>query len=194
MPDWLSPIISVLLGGVTGIAGNLVTEAFGIWKVKLEHEQERIRAESRLKEREADLREMEAEHRIKVEEGRIRNEGLQIEADGRAFEASHLSDAASYLAAYTGKLKFVQIMLAIVDAMRGVVRPALTGYLAWEVHALRSEVQAVLLQANLMAMSADKALAVYNDAVQMTLFLASTAVTWWFGSRSRAPQGKAVPA
>jgi hypothetical protein len=78
-----------------------------------------------------------------------------------------------------------KFLLVIVDFVRGMTRPGLTLYLIWEVHKTRAEIEAILAEAGVSGISIGEAIGVYTLVVETILFLVTTAVTWWFGTRTK---------
>lgn len=115
----------------------------------------------------------------------------EAEADATIREASYKNDRSSYLtgAVLRSKSRFVMWSMAIVDGFRGLIRPALTAYLVWEVRKMRLDMQAMLDKYGQMLPIAT----VQDLTTQITvttLYLATTAVVWWFGTRNPSPVKK----
>jgi hypothetical protein len=169
--------LSSLLGGsLAGIVGSLISNVADIWKRRQERKHE-------LALKEMDIRMMDKEYQYK--ERRAEMEG-QVQLQGSADdmrEGSYEHDSRAYSADLDIKSAWLKAMLVIADFVRALIRPALTVFLIWLVWETRQEVNAVIEAAGVEAISVDKAVGIYGAVVEMILFLASTAVTWWFGTR-----------
>lgn len=129
------------------------------------------------------LKETEAEYAGRVQVAKVDLDKEEARADADIRSASYGNDKATY---YDTKAKgWVGIMLALVDAFRGFMRPGLTAYLVVCTTIIAYMLHEVV--ANSVAMSPEE---IYKQVVMSILFLTETAVTWWFGSR--ALQRKAV--
>jgi hypothetical protein len=76
----------------------------------------------------------------------------------------------------------------LVDALRGIVRPGLTVYLCAITTLIYSDAQLLLNKAQ--GMTATEALDLTKMVVGTVLYLTTTCVLWWFGTRNKqsAPQ------
>ena len=70
-----------------------------------------------------------------------------------------------------------------MDVVRGLIRPVLTVYLIYCVTVLRDQLEALLREAGFESLHINQVTSMYEEALPMVLFLACTAVAWWFGSR-----------
>lgn len=185
--------LDVILGGVTGLLGNLITGILKYKNQKMEfaHEAKMVALET------AAMKE-EAKMQIAVTKAEI--EGAVELADAQAYMES-LKGASKpmfsemwidRLFSVEGKFgRFFAIPVAVVLAMgfafvdwlRGLMRPALTMYLtamssvitymAWEI-----------LQKNNIMMSANDAVSIYQETTGIVIYLTVSCVTWWFGDRT----------
>lgn len=173
-----------LAGGAgTGLLGAVFSQVSDYFKQRQLHAHQ-------LKMRELDLREMDAEHKYRVREREIEGAAREAEVDAQALVSSHSSDRATYLSVLgtlrSGAAEIVAaVAMSLVDLLRGIVRPALTIYLIWQVEQVRAEVRAVLAAAGLDGLDVGQALELYAQVVLMILYLAATALFWWFGTRNK---------
>ena len=109
-----------------------------------------------------------------------------------AFERSFDNDRARYYDAAllkgTGKFgSFIRnltgLMLAIVDIIRGLLRPVLTVYFAVLLSVIASELISML--GGLEYMGTEAAEELLTSTVYMIEYLAATTVGWWFGTRAK---------
>ena len=173
-------MIELLTGSAFGLIGSVVTNLFGFFKQTQVNKQE-------VTLRRLDLEAMDKEYQFRDRSAmREAETTLTLSADSLMKE-SFGHDAASYSTGVkTGAVG--SFLLVVVDFIRGLTRSGLTIYLIWQVHATRTEVQGVLDAIGTSALDATMALAIYQDVVKMTLFLASAAISWWFGTRAKGPQ------
>jgi hypothetical protein len=71
--------------------------------------------------------------------------------------------------------------VSIVDGIRGLMRPLITIFLLVMTALLASSVHDIV--DGLDSLPQESLLKLYRDMIIQLLFLTSTAVTWWFGSR-----------
>ena len=192
---------SVLLGGVTGLAGT-IWGGYNQRKLKeldmedkragRSHEIAMVRAES-------EAMKAEAEASIRVTEAQV--QGAVTLEEARAYTVTQksaakpafLSEFMDRLFATTGWVSFLAqpvgtllcLFFGLVDTVKQVARPGITAYLlgistwitiqAWDV-----------LEAKGEAITAVMATGIVSDVVGTVLYLTSSAVTWWFGDRMAA--------
>jgi len=172
----VSGISSLLSGGATGIIGSIVTNISDYFE-------QRRKNQHQLKLRELDIQEMEKEYewRAKITEQKTETKVQEISYD---------HDSRSYTSGMQLKSGWLKAPLVFVDFIRGMVRPALTIFLIVLVWMTFNKVQGVIDSAGMEALNPDKAMSIYAGVIDMILYLASTAVTWWFGTRPRSQQRK----
>ena len=175
-------MIELLTGSAFGLVGSVVTNLFGLFKQKQVDKQE-------VTLRRIDLEAMDKEYEFRDRSAsREAETALTLSADVLMKE-SFGHDAASYSKGVKpGAVG--SFLLVLVDFIRGLTRSGLTIYLIWQVHATRTEVQGVLDSIGASALDAGTALDIYQEVVKMTLFLASAAIAWWFGTRAKGSQVK----
>ena len=184
-------VLETILGGVTGLIGNVISSimTYKTQKLKNQHEQMMMKLET------AAMR-AEAEANIRITKAQV--EGAVELADSQAYMASiHAGNKAMLdekwvdkLLSIEGRWKFITIPIAclvailfgFVDWLRGFMRPALTMYLtilttaitwmAWDI-----------MQKHGMGMTSEQAVAVFNQVVAIVIYLTVSCVTWWFGDR-----------
>ena len=171
----LESVLSVLSGGLTGVIGSAVTHVVEYKTKQLETEQLKIKNAHEVAMRQADAA-------IMREEWAARTQVASIEADARV----EAEDAKAFAVSMTpehflpdgAKLTKNQTWIMVcLEAIRGAVRPVLTMYLCvlttlvyWQLSDSLKATPAVF-QASM------------QEAVATVLYLTSTCVSWWFGSR-----------
>lgn len=185
----IETLATIFTGGTAAVAGGLfgtVGALVGKW-LEARHQREmlRLQIEQRRAERDHELAVMdrEAAHAEKLAVVQAERD-VQV-ADLEALSASVAAEArgAAWSAPWAGRLsggwaQLAGLLLVAVDVVRGLTRPVITYYLVGLVTALT-------LRAFADAGGLERAQAYHLIAasVDMTLFLACTAVGWWFGSR-----------
>ncbi len=182
---------TVLGGGATGLLGVLVQRYFDaknksqdlqILAANHAHEQAMARIES-----ERTAFEWESREKIAKADAEAEMTASENIAQARTQVASYSADKATYLTAglKLGKGRaatFIRVMLACVDALRGVMRPGLTLALTWMTWEVYRD-----LYAQVVLRSLDLPATVTTDlvlqVVQTIMYLATVAVVWWFGTR-----------
>ena len=173
-------ISGVLSGGATGLLGAIIQRWFDLKTkdrdlamMRLQHEQALALAqiESVRAERRAQADEFAADRAAEAQEAA---------ADAKALVASYEADQARYLDKSQQNSRFVRILFAVVDGIRGLIRPLLTAYLV--VLVTWMFVWARALAGNTALTTAD-AVNIIGQIVATILYLTTACVLWWFGSR-----------
>lgn len=173
----LDSILSVAAGGVTGLLGSVVAAVSGFVTTRQRNAHD-------LEMRKLDLEMMDREAKYRADLAQVESEARVSVAESEALAASYAADRATYATAAGGN-SVLAMLLGLVDFVRGLVRPALTLYLVWLVWDLRSEVRDILERIGLDSLQTPAAMGIYGDVADMILYLASTCVAWWFGTRGR---------
>lgn len=187
--------LDVLLGGVTGLLGNLVTGWMNHKTTKLsnEHEQKMVALETAA---------MKEESKMQIAISKAEIEGAVELADSAAYmESIKVGNKKMFSEKWIDRLfnvegkvgKFFAIPLGVilamgfgfVDWLRGVMRPGITLYLtimttvitymAWK-----------LIQDHGAGMTVDDAVEIYKQTTSIVIYLTVSCVTWWFGDRRMA--------
>jgi hypothetical protein len=195
-------LIETILGGVTGLLGNVVSGIFKYKNTKLEMERDVLQNSHELSMIDAETKAMieEAKANIKITQAQVEG-AIEIE-DSKAFmEAQRqgnklLLDNQWVTALLSVENKWakiitvpiaslISILFGFVDFLRGIIRPVLTVYLcgvttwvtwmAWEI-----------MQAHGVALTAVQATVIFNDVTSIVTYLTVSCVTWWFGDRRMA--------
>ena len=168
---------SAVSGGFLGLFGTGV-------KMYADHKAQQAKQLFQLKMRELDQAEMTLEHQLHMKEVEAEanrdiavatQNRLSTEAQAQAdieqaeiqlIQRSHESDRASYGGGF-------------VDAIRGLMRPTLTLYfavlmalIAYQLFSISNEMIGGVTAQNMLI-----------EVINACIFLATTSVTWWFGSR-----------
>jgi len=187
-------ILETILGGVTGLIGNVVGGIFKYKTAKLqaEHDEKMIKLET-------EAMVMEAKANIAITRATVEGE-IEI-ADSKAYMHSQIAGNQKLfgqkwidmLLGIEGKWKIITVPVAVlvsflfgfVDFLRGIMRPALTAYLMgmatyitiWAYH---------IMQGAGITVSTDQAVKIFEDTTSIIVYLTVSCVTWWFGDRRMA--------
>lgn len=149
-------ILGLLTGGATGLIGTALSGVMKYFTNKQEHAQEIAIMDMELKHMDK-----EAEVALKIEEKK--QEGKEAEAAWRGLEASYREAGQRWSTGDSGWIVFV-------DVVRGLMRPLLTLIL-------------VILMGTIFFTHARDNVTMQEQIVATVLYLATSAVLWWFGSR-----------
>lgn len=179
-------ILESVLGVATGFVGNILTSFFNLkaQKEKNKHEIELIKAETSamIAEKEANIRvsEVELQKELEINDAKIYQES-QKQGQQKALESSLLQKL--FENKWTMPIGvLLAFMLGIVDFLKQIMRPGLTGYLVFLTSWLTYEA-ALIIQAKQELLSAEMAMDVFNNVVNIVIYLTVSVVTWWFGDR-----------
>lgn len=169
--DWLTDIFStVATGGITGVIGSVFT---GIMAYKEKGAQ---RAHEK-QMRDLDIQERKAEAEISLKQVEAETEGQIAMGELQAFNTSLSSDQARYATGANEHWAFV-----IVDVIRGLMRPALTVGLSYALCQVIFDVIEAL--GGWEVVVAAQGMSIVNDLIQSLIYVTTTAIVWWFGSRA----------
>ncbi len=194
-------LIETILGGVTGLIGNVVGGWFKLKHAKVELDTHKLDNAHELSMMEAETKAMimEAKANIRITQAQV--EGAVDMKDADAYIKSQEEGNKSLfnnkwidaLMGVTGWWKIITLPMATLvatlfgftDFLRGILRPTLTVYLcgvttwvtymAWQI-----------MQAEGLTLSAIQAVAIFNDTTSIVTYLTVSCVTWWFGDRRMA--------
>lgn len=184
-------LLETILGGVTGLVGNIISSimTYKTQKLKNEHDQMMMRLET------AAMR-AEAEANIRITKAQV--EGAVELADSQAYMASiHAGNKTMLdekwidkLLSIQGRWRFITVPIAclvavlfgFVDWLRGFMRPALTLYLTGLTTAI-TWMAWDIMQKHGINMTSAEAVAVFNQVIAIVIYLTVSCVTWWFGDR-----------
>lgn len=191
-------IIETLIGGIAGGGLGGITGLFGaglqLWgeSAKRRHELEILRERN---QQVIALKAADDAQQIKLAEmsAAAQERMAEIQAEVRVNElassdyaASMASDKATYLDASAQQgSRVARWLMAIVDFLRGIIRPGATAYAL----ALNSALLWWLfdmVERSRITLSADLTNRLVVEIIFGTTYLISTCVTWWFGARPAA--------
>lgn len=175
---------SIFAGGATGLLGLFLQKYFDIQSKKLENEHSLKSAEIELQLADKKIQLASLENEAKVKVAQTQADAQISVAEQKVFGQSLEADRATYLTPEVAKGdRFATAILAVLELLRGLVRPVLTLALtcmSWKLYeqtdALMKmqglEIKGELLQSQLLLISST------------ILYLTTTVVCWWFGLRA----------
>lgn len=188
MGELFSGVMAILSGGATGILGVVAQRLFDHWKLKQENDRLRLEHQFELEKRRVDAEIMQQEWAQRTKLAEVEGATKREVADAAAFVESFKLEPARY-AEGVKVGRWGGFMLVLVDVLRGAVRPGLTVYLAWIATALyldSAKIQATLNPGG----QAQLLVELHQQIVLTLLYLFTTCVLWWFGTRNKQQQPK----
>lgn len=177
---------SAASGGLLGLAGTGIQALLKYFEVREEWK-------TQIALRELDIKEIEAERQLAIQQAeidldKIREQSagdlaiMEERVAGEVMTASYEADRASYslesVQRLTGIWKnLAGFSLAVVDVVRGMMRPLITLYTL----GLLTAIGWLMYKAENGVIPEMPVL--WLEVVQAVILLATTSVTWWFGSR-----------
>jgi hypothetical protein len=190
------PGLDILLGGLTGLIGNAFTTWFKYKNVKLENEHK-----EKMLSLETQAMIQEAQMQIQVTKSRIEGE-IEL-ADAAAFTTSQKVGSEKLFhekwidmimeagkdRKWTGWIytvfgTLIASLFAFVDWLNAFMRPGLTIYLVGASTYITYLTHIILQQAGTTALTATQALGLFQQVTSTVIYLAVSAVTWWYGDRT----------
>ncbi len=189
------PGLDIILGGVTGLIGNAFTTWFKYKNAAMEykHEQTMVGLETQA---------MMEEGKMNIQITKSRIEGEIELADSAAFATSQkigqeklFSEKWIDMIMAAGKGRFtgwifrlmgtcIAAAFAFVDWLNAAMRPTLTLYLVGGSTYITYLAWNILDKAGIGTLTAVQALAIFQQVTSTMIYLAVSAVTWWFGDRT----------
>lgn len=173
MLEILSILGSATGGGILGIAGNFLKSRSELKTKEVDHKHE-------LATRLHDIQEMELEATLRRDQIELENEGKLALANVEAQRSQDI--AASELMAASFSADKATYGGGIVDTLRGLIRPLITVYLMVVFTLLCFKITNMVI--DLEIMNDQELIELYKELINSIIFLTTTAVCWWFGSRT----------
>lgn len=189
------PGLDIILGGVTGLIGNAFTTWFKYKNAKMEHAHK-----EKMVSLETSAMIQEAQMQIEVTKSRIEGE-IEL-ADAAAFQTSQKVGSQKLfhekwidMIMEAGKGKWTGWMFrmlgtiiaaafAFVDWLNAAMRPTLTLYLVAGSSYITYLAWRIMEASGLETMTAVQAVGIFSHVTSTMIYLAVSAVTWWFGDRT----------
>jgi hypothetical protein len=183
---------AIFAGGATGLLGVAFQRFFDFLHQRqvAALERDKMAHAVAMKKADAEIMREEWAQRTKIaqEEGQTRRDVAETEAFGK----SVFQEPERYAVGDRPKGKLGALgwfVLALVDAVRGIIRPGLTLYLAWIATQLYEQNRATVAILDLSS-DATAILEIHKHIVFTLLYLFTTCVLWWFGTRNKQQQPK----
>jgi hypothetical protein len=177
---------SVFSGGATGLIGVGLQRYADYKNRQLEMQIAKQKFDQDLALKQIDMQIMEKEWAGRVQVAQTEAEAAADAAASQAFAASYAMEPKRYSEGVpVGKVS--GFLLVLLDLFRGVVRPALTVYLCAISTLIYYQARDLIGRASLKP---DQAMQIENLIVGTILYLTTTCVLWWFGTRNKQEQPK----
>lgn len=180
---------NIFSGGATGLIG-MIAQRWADYKNKqLDLQLEKMKFDNAIALKEVDAKIMAQEWAARTEVAKVEAAGKEAVEDAKAFAASYDLEPKRYSDSVKPS-RGQAWLLVVLDFIRGSIRPALTVYLCVLTTAVWIQAKVVLAAEDL---STADALSVWKMIVGTILYLTTTCVVWWFGTRNKqaAPVVKA---
>ena len=194
-------LIETILGGVTGLIGNIVGGIFKYKTAKLDMETKKLQNDHEIAMVKAETQAMIMEAKANIAITRAQVEGEVELADANVYLQSQkegnknlfsnkwidkllsVEGYARYICFPAGVL--VAVLFGLVDFLKGLMRPSLTAYLvalstwitwmAWQI-----------INTDGVGMDLETAKEIFGNVTSIVVYLTVSCVTWWFGDRRMA--------
>ena len=172
---------SIFSGGATGLMGAAAQRYADYKNKELDIQLEKQRGELELAKREKDAQIMAQEWAGRTRVADIERVGAESVADANAFSTSFALEPKRYAegVVFTQGQAWVMVL---TDTFRGIVRPLLTIYLCVLTTMIYVQARALLSKEDL---DVSQALELEKLIVGTVLYLTTTCVLWWFGTRNK---------
>ncbi len=187
--------LDIILGGITGLIGNAFTTWFKFKNAKMDytHKEKMVSLETQA---------MIQESQMQIEVTKSRIEGEIELADSASFQKSQEIGSKQLfhekwidMIMEGGKRKwtgwFFRLMgtciaasFAFVDWLNAAMRPVLTLYLVGGSSYITYLAWKIMVASGLETMTAVQAVDIFQQVTSTMIYLAVSAVTWWFGDRT----------
>lgn len=182
--DLLSGALSIMTGGATGLLGVVAQRAFDAWNKKQELDKLKAQWDHDAVMKDKDAAIMAAEWasrtRIAVTEGEAKKDVAESEAFATSLKAQTVRYSEGKQTGW-----FATGCLVLLDVISGLVRPLLTIYLCALTTYIWLQVRGLLGAEDL---SGAEALTLWRTVIDTILYLTTTCILWWFGTRNKQSQ------
>lgn len=194
-------LLETILGGVTGLIGNIVGGIFKYKTAKLDMETKKLQNSHEIAMVKAETQAMVMEAKANIAVTRAQIEGAVELADANVYLQSQKEGNKNLfsnkwidkLLTVEGKARFIcfpagvliAVLFGLVDFLKGLMRPTLTAYLV----ALTTWVTYMawqIINTDGVAMDLATAKELFGNVTSIVVYLTVSCVTWWFGDRRMA--------
>ena len=173
----LDSILSVASGGLTGLVGTVVSNVYTYKSKQLDIELEKTKFSNELEQRKLDAVIMEKEYAAKTQIAEISANAETNKADAAALTASY-NEPTRYSNPTLLSTTQEWVMIGL-DALKAIIRPGLTIYLCVLTSLIYSQTRGLLTTAE------NDSVALLTKLVDTILYLTTTCILWYFGSRNK---------
>jgi len=189
----------VILGGITGLVGSVVTSITNYKLQKLKNEFEKAKWGFQKDMVALETEAMKAEFEMQLKKIETETEAAVELADTEAYIKSIdkgnkdlFSDRwIAKLFGQTGWVRYISVpvgvivafLFGIVDFLKALMRPGLTMYMTGVTTWITWMAWEIMQKANIEAMTAVQATALFQEVTTAVIYLTVSCVTWWFGDR-----------
>lgn len=187
-------LASVFSGGATGLIGVGLQQFFAYKQKQQDIEIVKLNLENSLQLAKIETERVQLKSQGELQVAQVVAEGAtnvaEEETAVRTFEASIENDSSKYTPVEAFKVenwatKVGTFMLAFVDAVRGITRPAMTWYLCGLTSAMFYWSSNLAAQKG-VTLDSTQVVALIQQVISTVLYVFTTAAVWWFGSRPQS--------
>jgi len=176
---------SAAFGGLTGLFGVIAGKVGDYFTLK-----QKNAFDLAMRDKDMEIAKIEADREVTIAKD-TNNANREI-AEIKLQESSYEGDKAEYLThdiiehSPTWSAGVITLALGFVDFVRGMTRPSLTLYLCILTTMMYFQMKAIVTAAGQAVFTPADAVKVIVLIVDAVIYLTSTAVTWWYGSRPKS--------
>lgn len=176
--DILGGLTSILSGGITGLFGTAIGAFFTYKSKQLDVELQKEKYANEIELKKADAAIMAQEWTARTQIAVTQADAQKNAEDSKAFAASLTSEPQRYAEGpLTTKQNWFMVFL---DFFKGLIRPSMTIYLAALTTLIYLQAEALIGH----GISIDQAAGLVSKIIDTVLYLTTTVILWWFGSRA----------
>ncbi len=176
----LDSILSIASGGITGLVGTAVQGYYTYKSKQLDIDLEKTKAQNEIELRKIDIQMQTAEWASRTQIAEITTQGEVDKADAQALVASYNEPVQySEKTLLTHAQEWVMVGL---DAFKAVIRPSLTVYLCVLTSLIYVQTRGLITSNQV------DSFAVLQKLIDTILYLTTTCILWYFGSRNKVKQ------
>lgn len=177
-------LTSILSGGATGLLGAGISRYADYKNKQLDIEVKKLDHENEIALRHIDERMMEKEWEARNQIALVEAESRMDVEDSRSFQSA-LSMEPKLFHNPSKLTRAQNAWMVFIDGVRGLIRPGLTLYLCAISTAVYMQAGKVIEQSPIPV---ESAVQIYNQISSTILYLTTTCVLFWFGSRVKSDQ------
>lgn len=176
----LDSVLSVISGGATGLIGTAVQSVYQYKTRQLDIDLEKTKAANEIEKIKLDIEMQKQEWSSRTQIATIQTTGEVDKADAAALVASYDMEPKQYSekSLLTHGQEWIMVLL---DALRAIIRPGLTVYLCVVTSLIYFETRGLIQIVD----NQTNAFALLEKLVNTILYVTTTCILWWFGSRNK---------